>query len=80
MCMKYPSKLIFCTSSKPSEKTACVQKQVCWNAQRSLRCRYKRREKGKTTKQNFFSTNFGRGSVMVDFKISFVVLEIENFE
>ena len=64
MCMKYPSKLIFCRFSKPSEKTASVQKKVCRNPQRSLRCRYKRREKGKTTKQNLFSTNFGRGSVM----------------
>ncbi len=26
MCMKYPTKLIFCRYSKPSEKTACVQK------------------------------------------------------
>ena len=63
--MKYASKLIFCRFSKPSEKTACVQKKVCRNSQRSLRCRYERREKSKRPNRIFFSLDLRRRSITV---------------
>ena len=55
---KYAWKMVqnwfFCQFSKTSEKIAYLQKKVCRNPPHHSRCRYERRKKGQTNKQNFF--------------------------
>ena len=70
--MKNASKSIFSKFSKTSEKVAFSRKNLGEYPGKQSRCRYERRKKGQTNKQNFF----GSAKVASDCNICEVLQEI----